>query len=212
MYGYIYMIVNKINGKTYIGQRKFNGEWYKDKYMGSGKKLASAKKHYGIESFEKFLVQYVPTKDEASKQEIFWISEYRKRGKAEYNIANGGDGGGVPGHIVSETARKKIGEANSKRMKGNIPWNKGKKLPSHIVSEETKKKISEALKGKHPSEEARKKMSEVKKGTVPWNKGKKLPSHSVSDETRRKISEANRGKKKVIIDGKIRYIRQEERQ
>lgn len=40
--------------------------------------------------------------------------------------------------------------------------------------------------------------------------GKKLPSHPVSDDTRRKIGEANRGKKRVIIDGKIRYIRLEE--
>ena len=41
---YIYLIVNKVNGKTYVGQRKSFKEWYEDKYMGSGKLLAKAKK------------------------------------------------------------------------------------------------------------------------------------------------------------------------
>lgn len=39
MYGYIYMIMNKINGKTYVGQRKSTKLYYDDKYMGSGKYL-----------------------------------------------------------------------------------------------------------------------------------------------------------------------------
>lgn len=168
MYGYIYMIVNKVNGKKYIGQRKSTKYCYDDKYyMGSGKRLASAKKHYGIENFEKLLVQYVETKEEANKQEIFWIAHYDTTNPEKgYNLSLGGDGGRLLGHIVSEETRKKIGEANSKKMKGHIPWNKGKKLPSHLVS----------------------------------------------DETRKKLSEANKGRKRVIIDGKIRYIRQEEKQ
>ena len=80
---YIYLIVNKINGNTYVGQHK-SSNW-QDKYMGSGKLLKRAKKKYGIENFEKFLIQYCNSKEEADKAEIFWVAEYRKRGKAEYN-------------------------------------------------------------------------------------------------------------------------------
>jgi very-short-patch-repair endonuclease len=45
------------------------------------------------------------------------------------------------------------------------------------------------IKGKHHTEEARKKMSEAHKGQIPWNKGKHL-----SEEVRRKLSEAHKGK------------------
>lgn len=87
---YIYLIANKANGKTYVGQRKSSKEWYEDKYMGSGVLLAKQK--YGIENFEKFLIQYCYSKEETDKAERFWIAEYRSRGKAEYNIADGGQG------------------------------------------------------------------------------------------------------------------------
>ena len=70
------------------------------------------------------------------------------------------------------------------RLKTYTPWNKGKHL-----SEETKKKISKSQKGKTPwnkgktynlSENARKKISESQKG------------HKVAEETKRKISEARK--------------------
>ena len=165
---YIYLIVNKVNGKTYVGQHKSSKEWYEDKYMGSGKLLELAKQKYGIENFEKFLIQYCYSKEETNKAEIFWIAEYRRRGKAEYNLANGGDGGN--------------GEAN----KGRAPWSKGKHL-----SDEHKRKISESNKGKHISEEQKRHHSEVMKGRTAWNKGK---SGYLSEESRKKISEANKGR------------------
>lgn len=58
------------------------------------------------------------------------------------------------------------------------------------------------MKGKHHTEESKKKMSETQKikkhsgaqkEIIPWNKGKKLPQKS--EETRKKISEALKGRK-----------------
>lgn len=191
---YIYLIVNKVNGKTYVGQRKSSKEWYEDKYMGSGKYLKSAKQKYGIENFEKFLIQYCYSKEETDKAERFWIAEYRSRGKAEYNIADGGDGGGFKGKHHSQESKRKLSEAN----KGNIPGNKGK---HH--SEEAKKKISEANKGrkawnkgKPMSEEQRKKLSEA-------HKEKKHKPHS--EETKQKISEAMKCKRWKLVDGEHTY-------
>lgn len=69
---------------------------------------------------------------------------------------------------------------------GFTPWLKGKHL-----SDEIKKKLSEAKKGKHYI-----KMSEAKKGKPSPNKGKPSPNKGKhrSEETKRKISEANKGK------------------
>ena len=128
---YIYLIVNNVNGKTYVGQRKSSKEWYEDKYIGSGKHLGLAKQKYGIENFEKFLIQYCYSKEETDKAEKFWIAEYRSRGKAEYNIANGGDGGYTGPH--SDETKQRMSVTRKGRHH----------------SEETKRKISEAMKGKN---------------------------------------------------------------
>lgn len=69
---------------------------------------------------------------------------------------------------------------NSKRMKGNTPWNKGL---TGCYSEESLKRFSEAQKGKKRSDETRRKISERNKG------------HIVTEETREKISSANSGEK-----------------
>jgi len=114
-------------------------------------------------------------------------------------------------------------QRQSESRKGQIPWNKGKKtgqIPwnkgkTGIYSEETlklirlgaqlggllggmrgkhhteeaKRKMSEAQRGKHHTEETKRKMSEVQKGEKNPNFGK-----SPSIETREKIKKANRGK------------------
>lgn len=187
---YIYLIVNKVNFKTYVGQRKSNRKWNEDPYMGSGKLLKLAQKKYGIENFEKFLIQYCSTKEETNEAERFWIKEYRSRGKAQYNIADGGEG--FSGKRSEETKRK-ISESE-----------KGKKR-----SEETCRKISESHKGRHLSEEAKKKMSEARKGhpvseetkrkISEAKKGKHCPH---SEEWKKKMSEAKKGKHWKLVDGK----------
>ena len=167
---YIYRITNLINGKTYIGQHKYKD--LNDDYMGSGKCLKRAQAKYGIENFKKdILVFGIVKKSFIDLLEKEYIKFYRSIGKAEYNIADGGEGGNG---LHSEETRKKISEAC-----------KGKKR-----SEETRKKVSEARKGKptwnkgkHWSEEARKKMSEAHKGK------------SLSEETKRKISETLKSRK-----------------
>ena len=181
MYGYIYLIVNNVNGKTYVGKRKFKSKsqkWDTDNYMGSGHHLKRSQEKYGIENFEKFLITYTSSEEDACEKEKFWIAEYRKRGKAEYNIADGGQGGLIG--TWTEERRQKMSES---------------KNGSHYVgkprSEEAKRNISEAHKGIHPSEETRKKMSESQKGRKAWNKGKKC-LYNLSEEARNKISEARK--------------------
>ena len=60
--------------------------------------------------------------------------------------------------------------------------------------EETRKKLSEKNKGKTLSEEAKRKISQLRKGSIPWNKGKKFKNF-ISNETKIKMSESHKGKK-----------------
>lgn len=177
MIGYIYFILNKVNGKTYVGHHKSCKLWNEGSYMGSGKRLKLAFKKYGKGNFEKFLIQYCETKDELDRQEIFWIAEYRKRGKAEYNVADGGYcTRGMQGHHHSIESRELISKNNR-----------------HYQTEETKEKISKNNAhfwlGKKKSDETRKHMSESHKGKPGNNKGRHF-----SEEHKRKLSESKKGK------------------
>ena len=48
-YGFIYITTNMVNGKRYIGQKKFCDGW--KTYLGSGKLLKKAIKKYCKENF-----------------------------------------------------------------------------------------------------------------------------------------------------------------
>ena len=171
---YIYRITNLVNGKTYIGQHKYKK--LNDKYMRSGKLLKPAFKKYGKENFKKDIIEFgIPNVELANDWEQMYILFERAKGKAEYNIANGGNGIGT----VSEETRKKLSEAN----KGENHPNYGKHL-----SEETKKNIGKAnkvaLKGRHLSEKHKANISKATKGEKNGFHGKKH-----SDETMKKIEE-----------------------
>ena len=181
---YIYRITNLINGKTYIGQHKY--EVLNDNYMGSGVLLHRAYKKYGIENFKKEILVFNVSKKEHADllEKTFIASEKEKVGSENcYNITEGGgggNGGANKGHYYSEEAKKRMSEA--------------KKGKHH--SEETKRKISEGNKGKHLSEEARKNISEALKG----NKNNK--GHHYSEEVKKKLSEVHKGKHWKLINNK----------
>ena len=195
MYGYIYLIVNNINGKTYVGKRKlYNKNWNEDGYMGSGHYLRRSQNKYGIENFEKFLITWTYSEEDACEKEKFWIAEYRRRGKAEYNVADGGQGGLIG--TWTEERRKKVSEAG----KGRKAWNKGKHFSEESCikmseahkgkpscnkgkhfSDEAKNKMSEAHKGKKRSEDDKRNISESLKGHKAWSKGRKWYNNGIKN-------------------------------
>ena len=175
---YIYEIKNLVNGKTYIGQHSLReGRSIKtDFYFGSGVLINAAQRKYGLENFEKkIIIQGFFSKEQINRFERCMIACQRICGKAEYNLANGGDGGDLSQFInynseeyhlhLSQGIQKAFSEG---RMTGwkkhNTLGNKGHvgyKLPEGCHageknsqygkkrSEETKRKIREARKRRH---------------------------------------------------------------
>ena len=161
MFYCVYKITNKINSKFYIGMHQTID--INDGYMGSGKRLHSAYKKYGIENFEKEILHIFDNeKDMRNKEkELVVISEM------SYNLCEGGKGGfGYINRNGLGIIHKFTSEESSRGMKG-------KKL-----SEQRKETIKQQMLGKqnflgkNHTNETKQKISEANKGKIPWNKGK----------------------------------------
>lgn len=134
VYGVIYKITNKKNGKVYIGQtvlgfkkRYNNTNWWEKTH---NEHLKSSITKYGIESFEVAeIFDFAFSKKELDIKEISYITMYKSNNRNfGYNKKDGGTNG-----LHSIESRIKMSNAH-----------KGVKL-----SEETRRKMSEIRKGKN---------------------------------------------------------------
>jgi group I intron endonuclease len=148
----IYEIKNKVNGKLYIGQHSSDEL---GSYWGSGKLLKYAINKYGIENFERSIIERCSTKDELNEREKYWIEE-KKSVANGYNLTDGGTGGDNSKFINysnewvekqkqntknywdnlsdedrKDRSQKVIGEKNP--MFGKEGFWKGKNIPKEIV-------------------------------------------------------------------------------
>ena len=133
----IYRITNLINGKTYIGQHRY--DVLNDGYMGSGKILKQSIMKYGLENFRKeILISHIPSREYADKAEINMIAIERRHGHSEYNIVDGGQG--FRGHHTEESKRKigqaQIGNTHARGANFGNAYAKG-----NVLSEETRKRM-----------------------------------------------------------------------
>lgn len=171
-YGFIYITTNNINGKKYIGQKKYYGNY--ETYIGSGIVLKNAINKYGKENFTREIIENCKTKEELDSREKFWIEYYNATESEDfYNITSGGDGGFGSGknspwygkHLSDETKEKlskiKSGENNPFYGKTH--------------SDEVKKKLSEKALNQRHSKETREKMSKSMKENHADFNGKNNP-------------------------------------
>jgi len=87
----IYEIRNRINGKIYIGVHKTND--LEDEYMGSGVILKRAISKYGVENFEKKIIEtFVDAKSAYEREKEIVDADFLKRCDT-YNLNCGGHGG-----------------------------------------------------------------------------------------------------------------------
>lgn len=121
-YGYIYEIVNNINGKTYIGQRLLKKDKSWEDYYGSGVLIKNAIKKYGKENFTKNLICYCDSREQLDNTETQVIINEKAKGKAEYNLTAyhaGGDTFNKLSKDKSVEVKLKISEGmkSSKKLK-----------------------------------------------------------------------------------------------
>lgn len=85
----VYLIINRKNGKLYIGQHQTDN--LDDGYMGSGKILELAKNRYGEENFEKIILFDFNSFDEMNNMEIDIVcDDFIKKRDFVYNRCHGG--------------------------------------------------------------------------------------------------------------------------
>lgn len=126
----VYMAVNQVNGKRYIGITSRYLCWRKYGHFASAEKNNSptyfhrAIRKYGRKNFVFEVLINCETFEEANKLEIKFIAEM----KPEYNLAKGG--GGYLGYKPSEEERQRA----SVRMKGRPSFWIGKKLPASFLA------------------------------------------------------------------------------
>lgn len=192
-YGFVYITTNNINGKRYIGQKKFKRGW--KYYFGSGVSLIRAVNKYGKDNFSREIIAVSYNKEDLNRLEISFIKSHNAVNSRDYyNIAFGGEGGNS-GKPLSKESRKKmrdarIGKPNPMQGKHHSEETKLKmseiqKSKIHVGkphSEETKLKMSKSQKGRITSEVTKQKISNSKTGTS---------RASPTTETRLKIRESN---------------------
>lgn len=139
MYGIVYLTINKINNKKYIGMCKYDNI---KNYLGSGKLLKEAIKKYGKDNFERITLEECESFDELSMAEEKWINHYNAVESDEfYNLSLGGFGGNSTSvqnywKQFSEEERKQLRKWKKPNFSGSNNPMFGKKH-----SDETKKKI-----------------------------------------------------------------------
>lgn len=104
-YGFIYKTTNNVNGKMYIGQKKY-GTQKEDMYLGSGTLIKRAINKYGAENFSRVIIDEANSREELNELEKYWINYYNAVDSDQfYNIAAGGEGGNtIAGYSEEELA------------------------------------------------------------------------------------------------------------
>lgn len=228
----IYCIINKVNGKCYIGsainisRRLIAHRYNLNKNIHDNIYLQSSWNKYKKENFEFIVLEYVEKEKLIEKEQEYLDLFYSYDRRHGYNIRLKAKSQIGFKHSI------KFKERVSLRMKGNgyalgrkhsnefkqnmsIREKGNKHALGYKYTEEQKRNRSDRLKGnKHtlgfsPSAETRIKLSNVSKGKPRYDlRGRKL-----SEEHKRKISESNKGrivseitKRKIGIANKLNNI------
>lgn len=197
-YGYVYITTNLIDGKIYIGKRKFNPKTKATReYLGSGSKLKTAFKEFGRENFRKRILEYCITEGILNERERFWIKHYDARNELiGYNLSEGGDWGDTLSSFPEEQRCEIITKRNKNIQKAldGVPhsaernakksecWHKQKEFECEFCHKMLKQSIianHRTVCKQNPNRVARIPSLESRKKTSLRNKGRKHSKESI---------------------------------
>ncbi len=121
-YYFVYKTTNLVNGKFYIGVHATNN--VNDSYLGSGKRLRDSITHHGVENFNREILKFFPSYEEALAYEKELVTTALVESDQCYNMC---EGGGRPPYLTG-AAHPLYGSTRPdtrKRMLENNP-SKGK--------------------------------------------------------------------------------------
>lgn len=143
----VYLTINKINNKVYIGQTNNNDPYY----IGSGKLLKKAIKKYKRSVFKRFDLIKCNTAEEVNKWEKFYIDLFdAKNPEIGYNIREGGKN---PSFFHLEESKLKI-------------KNRANQIDNKIRIRSIQKQAVQKRIGSHHSLESKLKIIKTKFGIV----------------------------------------------
>lgn len=184
-YGFIYLIVNKINNKFYIGKfqnhRYTNGTKmhvrdYSD-YYGSGRLIKQAVEKYGKDNFDRYILEYTFNKEDARTKELYYQRKYNvDKNEKSYNLSINSDGG----NTISGYSKEQMDEyKNNMRKKIKDIYDNNYEIREKISTSlkitfddpEHKKNLSLGQKKRYSKPEERLKTSEKSKAFWDSDKG-----------------------------------------
>jgi hypothetical protein len=86
---FLYKTTSKFNGKFYIGVHTTNN--VNDNYLGSGYRIVKDLKKYGVEQYEREILEFFENKELAYQRESEIVNEELMKNWYCLNIAEGGD-------------------------------------------------------------------------------------------------------------------------
>ncbi|MBE8949426.1 MAG: GIY-YIG nuclease family protein [Quinella sp. 3Q1] len=171
MYGVVYLILNKINGRKYVGQTVQPLEIRFDKHTRSNYAIGRAIRKYGKENFYCGVIKTCASKEELDYWEKYYIATLKTKKTYGYNLTDGGEGTvgleRTPEHCAKLAASKR-GKNNpnyGKHPSNETRAKRSASLKGRRFSEEHCAKLAAAQTGKRYADESRVKMSTAKRNS-----------------------------------------------
>jgi hypothetical protein len=187
---HLYKITDVTSGKYYVGKHvgvSQNGYW------GSGLRWRSYVKKHGKSNLKYEILLIGEHKYILDIENRYVTLDYIKNNPNCLNLRQGGDSGNLK-FPMSEETRKKLSIAK----KGQVAWNKGKKLTEEHIQKLRVPKVNRNVENK----------TQFKKGQVAWNKGIKANPESVKKMILSKIGKPSHRKGKKHTEESIQKMRE----